>query len=284
MLFTIIVPTYNRPDFLQTCLTKLEPVCKNFGLENCELIVTEDGNNTITESLVQEQFSWAKWIKGPGRALSANRNNGIRAAKGEWIICIDDDCLADENILFEYQKYIQANPTVQAFEGCIEPDSWDLFKQDMAECPVNVRGGVFWGANICVKKETYKKLGGFDENFIAYGREDQDMFIRLKQITKVVFAATAKVIHPVRKGSFRKHLWNIPKAAKNNIKYEYKHATYFGYTNVFIFALKKYIYFTRITFKYLSQGRIKLATLAFARLLIYVPLNIIYFLKLSFTK
>lgn len=281
MQFSIIVPTYNRPNFLKICLSNLELACNRFGFDKCELIVTEDGDNNITKNLVNNDFPWAKWIKGPGRALSANRNNAIQIAKGKWIVCIDDDCVADENILFEYQNAIENSPSSLAFEGKIEPDSWDLYKKDMAECPINIQGGVFWGANTCVLKQLYLDIGGYDENFKSYGQEDMDMYIRLKEKTTVKFVPGAKVVHPVRFGSLKKQIKDIPKSSKNFTKYIFKHANYLGYKNALDFGCKQVIWHIKAILSSIKQAKTKQAFLFFLKLLFYVPQNVYWFIKFS---
>jgi len=65
-------------------------------------------------------------------------------------------------------------------------------------CPENEHGGMFWTSNLCVEKNLFKLLNGFDETFeVAY--EDVDFAYRFRKLgvpTKFVRKASAS--HPWR--------------------------------------------------------------------------------------
>ncbi|MFT3825788.1 MAG: glycosyltransferase family A protein [Chitinophagaceae bacterium] len=225
MKISVIIPTCNRNDMLELCLGQLLPQVIEFNntADSCELIVTDDGNINSAEKLVVEKYAPARWSKGPGRGPAANRNHGAGLAKGEWLIFIDDDCVPDERLLQEYWNAIQLNKDSRAFEGAILPDDKELLNKDMAECPVNEKGGVFWSANICIEKKLFHQIKGFDETFLLAAQEDQDIYIRVQQNTIVPFIPKATVIHPVRKVQLSKKIKNIDKELKNWLLFVTKH-------------------------------------------------------------
>ena len=82
------------------------------------------------------------------------------------------------------------------FEGKIYPDRP---RKTWAECcPENSHGNMFWTSNLCVKKEVFNKLGGFDESFkVAY--EDIDFAYRVNSLgLQSKFVSEASVCHPWR--------------------------------------------------------------------------------------
>ena len=206
MLLSVIIPTCNRNEQLAKCLQCLSPGTQQFGENNFEVIVSDDGKNNEAKSLILEQFPWVQWVSGPKKGPAANRNCGAKIAKGKWLVFTDDDCLPDNNWLQAYAEAIIQHPECKAFEGAILPDDWKLLKKDMAECPVNTSGGCFWSANIMIKKVLFALLNGFDEQFKIAAQEDQEIFIRIKEKTKVVFCVGVVVIHPVRFGGLREKL------------------------------------------------------------------------------
>jgi len=223
MLISVIVPTCNRNDLLSKCLDLLSPNGQSIDIEY-ELIVTDDGKGSQAKILIEEKYNWAKWVKGPQKGPAANRNNGAKNATGEWLIFIDDDVLPDGNLLQHYQTAIQQHPDCLAFEGAIIPDDWALMKNEMAECPINTEGNCFWSANICIQKQLFTRIGGFDELFLIAAQEDQDIFIRLTKHTVIPFLKDCVVTHPVRYGSISKKLKGIKIQFANWIYYTQKHS------------------------------------------------------------
>ncbi|HLZ15994.1 MAG TPA: methyltransferase, partial [Cyclobacteriaceae bacterium] len=157
-----------------------------------------DSQENSARSFVERKFDWVKWVEGPKRGPAANRNNGAKYARGQWLVFIDDDVIPADTLLAGYSKAIEALPPALAFEGAILPDDWALSRKDMAECPVNTTGGLFWSANICVNKALFDSINGFDEQFKLAAQEDQDLYERLKRVTPVRFISDAKVVHAVR--------------------------------------------------------------------------------------
>ncbi len=219
MIFSIIIPTCNRPELLALCLERLKPGAQTIEPSMYEVIVTDDSRNEETEKMVLEKYPWVQHFKGPQKGPAANRNNGAKRAKGEWLVFTDDDCLPDANWLTAYSDAIEQHPDCRAFEGAILPDDWELLKKDMAECPVNDQGGCFWSANIMVEKALFEEIGGFDEQFKIAAMEDKDIAERLLAKTVQKFVPDALVHHPVRFRSFSKKMRQIPASWSNWILY-----------------------------------------------------------------
>ncbi len=67
------------------------------------------------------------------------------------------------------------------------------------EAPVNITGNNFWSCNICVKKDRFLRIGGFDEKFPYPYMEDVDLHVRLKEDNnETMFVEDASVEHPWR--------------------------------------------------------------------------------------
>lgn len=215
MFFSIIIPTCNRSDLLAKCLERLVPGVQTLQGVEYEIIVTDDGSEEDASAMIAAKFPCVKWVAGPRRGPAANRNSGARLAKGEWLVFLDDDVVPDMKLLEEYHKIILASTACFAFEGAIFPDNWELLKKDLAECPVNITGGCFWSANICIQKDLFNSLDGFDETFLIAAQEDQDLFQRIQKLTIVYFVCNAIVIHPVRIMNLKQKIKSIPKSVQN---------------------------------------------------------------------
>lgn len=193
--FSVIVPTYERPEDLRKCLWSLDSKSQ-FDAPPHEIIVTDDSKTTLSQKMVLEEFPKVSWAEGKKNGPAANRNAGVNRASGDWIIFLDDDCIAQPGYLLAYANAVKNNPTVDVFEGRIFPDR---ARETWAEgCPANEFGGLYWTSNLCVRKSFFEKLGGFDEQFeVAY--EDVDFAYRAKLAkANLLFIRDAQACHPWR--------------------------------------------------------------------------------------
>lgn len=193
--FSVIVPTYERPEDLRKCLLSFDSKSQ-FDAPPHEIIVTDDSKTTISQKMVLEEFPKVSWAEGKKKGPAANRNAGVNRASGDWIIFLDDDCIAQPGYLLAYANAVKNNPTVDVFEGRIFPDR---ARETWAEgCPANEFGGLYWTCNLCVRKSFFEKLEGFDEQFeVAY--EDVDFAYRAKLAkANLLFVREAQVCHPWR--------------------------------------------------------------------------------------
>jgi GT2 family glycosyltransferase len=268
-MISVIIPTCNRNDLLGKCLDALKPEIQIMGY-NYEVIVTDDSNDHISKKFIETNYAWVKWVRGAKKGPASNRNNGAKYAKAEWLVFIDDDCMPANNLLKEYCSAIKNNPECLAFEGAIYPDSWALLKKDMAECPVNTEGGCFWSANICVNKNLFKQVGGFDEAFLIAAQEDQDLYLRILQKTNVCFLKSCVVIHPVRHRNLNEKIRKIPIELNNWILFSRKTKTWLQiFTDGLLSQVKAF-------FRTLKELKIRSLLYHLITLLYLIPGIIIY--------
>ncbi len=217
-MISVIIPTYKRNDLLAKCLDQLKPGVQTLGIENYEVIVTDDSKEFEAKEFITNNYSWANWVEGPHNGPAANRNNGAKNAKGEWLVFFDDDCIPDNNILKNYLIAFEEHKNIYAFEGRIYVDRPQ--KRLDEEAPINETGGYFWSCNIAIQKKTFIQLDGFDELFPYAAMEDVDLRTRLRENNfKIIFLNNAAVCHP----------WRIRSGYKNVIKFKINHYKSFKY-------------------------------------------------------
>lgn len=91
MLLSIIIPTYNRNEYIVKLLDKLQSQIQN----NVEVIVVDDHSDIPLKN------SWFKYIyldENSGGA-SIPRNKGLDIAKGKYIAFIDSDDLVSDDYI-----------------------------------------------------------------------------------------------------------------------------------------------------------------------------------------
>jgi GT2 family glycosyltransferase len=188
MNFSVVIPTCHRPETLARCLAGLLPA-------DSEIIVSDDSAGDATRDLLARDFPGVRWVAGPRRGPAANRNSGARAATGDWIAFIDDDCLPQSGWL---AALAQAATDADVVEGrTVAPGATDSPWEEHVDNP---HGGVLWSCNLAFRREVFEKLGGFDEDFREAAGEDMELAWRVARAgCRVRFAPAAVVHHPPRR-------------------------------------------------------------------------------------
>lgn len=251
MLFSVVIPTCNRNDMLALCLDRLTPGVQTMDVSAYEVIVSDDGRNNEAKTLIESRYPWARWTEGPKRGPAANRNNGTLLAAGDWLVFIDDDCIPHLNLIEAYQKEIIADKSCMAFEGRIYVDRPQ--SSFLEESPINEAGGLFWSCNICINKNSFKALNGFDEHFLYASMEDVDLFLRIRKsgITHK-FVYNAAVLHPWRINN--QLFWSIINRDRSQQYFLSKHPKERERINA-LYYLKAFFIFIKFTFLNAVQFR-----------------------------
>ncbi len=195
---SVVIPTRDRADLLALCLDRLSAGAQTLDSSRYEVIVTDDGVTDAARELIVERYPWAHRVQGPRRGPSANRNNGVRAARGEWVVFTDDDTLPDRDWL---EQLLNAASEVEVVEGCTICRAG--IHSPREHSPENDRGGCWWTCNLAIRRDTFDRLGGFDELFVVPHLEDVDLRVRAFAAgVKWRFAPLAIVDHPPRRERF----------------------------------------------------------------------------------
>lgn len=174
--FSVIIPTYKRPELLQRCLEALSPARQRFYRDRYEVIVCDDEPAEQTREVVVRSPAPAVCVVGRCKGPAASRNYGASVAKGRWLVFTDDDCIPSPGWLTAFFGAIQ--PDCLVYEGkttCLEG-----LRSPMQYAPVNETGGVLWSCNFMVASSLFRSLGGFHEGFPTAAMEDVDFRERLK--------------------------------------------------------------------------------------------------------
>lgn len=193
---SVVVPTCHRNDLLAKCLDCLAPGKQRLDSAEYEVIVSDDGRHSTAQAMIERDYAWVRWEAGPKDGPAANRNNGARKGRGQWVTFTDDDCLPDAGWLESIVK-VAREGRVDVIEGrTLIPDYVDSpFKQGIE----NRDGGVFWSCNLAVRRALFLEMGGFDEDFKEAADEDMEFAFRFRQRGHPhCFVFDALVLHPVR--------------------------------------------------------------------------------------
>jgi glycosyltransferase involved in cell wall biosynthesis len=97
MLFSIIIPVYNRPDEVRELLESL--VLQDY--RDFEVIVVEDGSNIPCRQVVEEFRSklTVRYCSIPNGGQGFARNHGISKSSGDYLLFFDSDCIVPAHYL-----------------------------------------------------------------------------------------------------------------------------------------------------------------------------------------
>lgn len=211
MLFSIIVPVYNRPAEIEDLLKSLAAQTdKGF-----ELVVVEDGSTERCEEQCREFADKIrlKYIYKNNEGRSIARNHGIAGADGDFFIFVDSDCILPPDYIEALRKSLRATPT-DCYGG---PDAAHSSFSDTQKA-INyamtsflTTGGIRGGKmsmekftprtfNMGFSQKVYERVGGFREMF----SEDIDMSTRIRLAGfKIMLFPDVKVYHK-RRVDFKK--------------------------------------------------------------------------------
>ena len=134
--FSIIVPVYNVERYLRKCLDSL----LRQGLKNYEIILINDGSTDDSEAICKEYVdnnSCFKLINQTNQGVCVARNNGIKHAKGDWIVLVDsDDYLLDNGLCTAFS----AVDNKQCYDVIQYKSSYDFWPKQTLTLDVTFKG------------------------------------------------------------------------------------------------------------------------------------------------
>ncbi|MEH1908565.1 MAG: glycosyltransferase [Nostoc sp.] len=183
ILFSIIIPTYNRPQPLTNCLQSLANL--DYPHNRFEVIVVDDGSKISLDTIVkpfQNQLNLTL-ISQTNAGPASARNTGANLAKGKYLGFTDDDCTLDPNWLSALENTFSKIPNALLGGKTINalPDNpystasqllidyiYDYYNLNSSQAEF------FASNNFAVSRELFNQVGQFDLNFPLAAAEDRE--------------------------------------------------------------------------------------------------------------
>lgn len=215
-MLTAIICTYNRAKYIGPLLESI--AANDLAKEEYEILLV-DNNCTDNTREVCEAFAAAhpdvqfRYTVEPEQGLSAARNRGIKEAKGEFIVYIDDDALVDTWYLRTIYEYMVAHPEISAVGGPIIPLYETKEPEWMTRYTKELLCGYLYfgdqertfpgdrypgGGNAAYRAEVFQKVGLFNtalgrKGNSLMGAEEKDIFDKM-QAQKMRFMYLPRMI------------------------------------------------------------------------------------------
>ena len=219
-MITLIICTYNREKYIGPLL---DSIAKNDYPTTDYEIVLVDNNCTDNTRGVCEQFAAGhseiklRYVVETEQGLSAARNKGIKEAKGDIIIYVDDDALVDADYIRIYAEHFASHPETMAAGGPIEPlyeteepkwmspytkallTAWMNYGDKVREYP---KGRYPGGGNAAYRKVVLDKVGLFNTELGRKGNlllasEEKDIFDKMHALGMQVLYLPTPVLHHI---------------------------------------------------------------------------------------
>ena len=216
-LVSVIIPTYNRCAYLHEAIASV--LAQTYA--PLELIVVDDGSSDDTPELLYRYRDRLKVIRQSNQGVSAARNRGIRAARGEWIALLDSDDVWQPEKLALQTAYLNAHPELKI---CQTQEIWirngrrvnpkkrhhkragDIFEPSLALCLVSPSA-------VMLRTSLLAEVGVFDEQLPAC--EDYDLWLRVSARYPVGLVDVPAV---VKRGGHADQLSAMPELDKYRIR------------------------------------------------------------------
>jgi len=206
-----VIVNWNRRDLLRACLCSLA----RQSTVSFETIVVDNGSTDGSAEMAEREFGARVIRNRENRGFCAANNQGIAAARGEFIALLNNDAEAEPGWLEALHRACSFAPEVGMAASkilvwedprridkaghLIFPDGQNRGRgsgaQDQAQ--FDRAEEVLWpdGCAAMYRKDMLERIGGFDEDFFAYG-DDAELGLRARIAGwKCLYAPDAVVRH-----------------------------------------------------------------------------------------
>ncbi|PPS45651.1 glycosyltransferase family 2 protein [Chroococcidiopsis sp. TS-821] len=205
LLFSIIIPTYARPDRLKNCLHAIAQL--DYPRDRFEVIVVDDGSPMSLEPVVAP-FSkrlTLTLLKQVNSGPATARNHGAAKANGKFLVFTDDDCAPASTWLTALEKCFETAPesliggkTLNALPNNLFSTASQLLIDYLyAYYNSTAQQAQFFASNnFALSAKLFRTLGGFDTTFPLAAGEDREFCDRLLHYGySMLYAPEVQVYH-----------------------------------------------------------------------------------------
>ncbi len=185
---SVVIPTHRRPEAIGRCLDHLAQ--QTAPAEAFEVLVIDDAAPAVLRvDEVRRPGLTVRLIATGGRGASAARNLGAQEAAAPLVLFLDDDMVADPQLIARHLARHAGVAVPTAVVGAYPPappspslaarstaiwwsDTFELLRRSTSHTFMSLLSG-----NLSVPRDAFLALGGFSD-VIPYRREDWELGVR----------------------------------------------------------------------------------------------------------
>lgn len=203
--FSIVIPTYNRPEQLGVCLQACARL--DYPRDRFEVIVVDDGGVEPLDGIVArfQGMLTLKLLQQENTGPAAARNRGASEASGEFLAFTDDDCAPASDWLKALGRHCVASPdcvvggrTVNALTGNVYSTASQLLISYLCSFynAISHNARFFPSSNLAFPTKQFRAVGGFDVTYPRAAAEDRELCDRWLHLGhRMIYASHAVVYH-----------------------------------------------------------------------------------------
>jgi GT2 family glycosyltransferase len=237
-LISVVIVNWNRRSLLDACLASLSRQTET----EFETIVVDNGSGDGSPDLAEKEFGARVIRNAVNRGFCAANNQGIAAARGQFVALLNNDAEADPGWLAALLRACTSAPDVgmAASKVLVWEDPRRIDKVGHLIYPDGQNKGrgsgaldtgqfdheeeVLWpdGCAAMYRKEMLDRIGGFDEDFFAYG-DDAELGLRARIAGwKCIYTPQAVVRHHRGSTLGKDSAWRLELIERNRLLLAWK--------------------------------------------------------------
>ncbi len=194
MRISVVIPTYNRRDLLARTLPTV--LNQDFPSDQYEVIVVVDGSTDGTLEFLRSLSTPCalRIVEQPNRGIAAARNAGLRVARADIVLFLDDDILSEPSLLQEHARAHENGAACVAFGPpvSLNPEGaqslteewvdrlWEAYRADLSRAPAfDPLRDTSMDSNRSGRRSVLLEAGGYDETLAPMGFVTLDFGLRL---------------------------------------------------------------------------------------------------------
>lgn len=225
----VIIITYEANQQLELCL---EGFC-NQDDPDFKVYVVNDGGTFTTDKVVGNYANRLKieylYLDPPSKEfrLSRARNLGLSRCTADRILTIDGDCIPSRFVTAKHKMAGRAPIVLSGMRRHLPESCWEKLTKEAVKDVESLKWnpeyrhehghefqiqafqetryhGACWGMHVSFPRLLLQKVGGWNERFVGYGAEDEELCVRMVRKGAIIVYRPDLFVyhldHPLRSG------------------------------------------------------------------------------------
>ena len=263
MKLSIIILTWNSEKYIDNCINS---IYNGSQMTDFEILLIDNGSKDKTLQKIEEKYSEIKLIKNKiNRGIAPARNQGIKEAKGDYILILDIDTVVKDDSILKMMEFMEQHteigicgPKLVYQDGSLQSSCrrfplvqtkflrrfpmkvFEKYLKEELYCGRFEDKVGYWdvdyviGACQMIRKKAFEDTGLLDER-IFYGPEDVDLCLRMwLKGWKVIYYTEACIIHFEQRITKKRLVSKVSlKHVEGLIYYFFKHGYFFSRRGIY---------------------------------------------------